>query len=130
MSTHQIKTVASSSSSSAAPAGSSSSSSRPARPQISHSKLKQLRDAAETSNQPGGGSYNIWYNKFSGGDTQADRNKNFVKADTRCNIQRDQGWTKADGKGKGKVVQGMGDGPGKEGNYCCLFFARGHCPNG
>ena len=38
-----------------------------------------------------------------------------TKAQTRCNIKRDAGWTRAD----------------KTGNqYYCLFFARGCCPYG
>ncbi|KAK0383497.1 hypothetical protein NLU13_9408 [Sarocladium strictum] len=67
---------------------------RPARPQI---------DPSEISSEPPpqtGTTFNIWYNKWSGG---------------RCNIAKDSGYTKADSV---------------PGSYFCLFFARGICPHG
>ena len=38
-----------------------------------------------------------------------------VKAQTRCNIRTDTGWTRAEKTGM---------------KYCCLYFARGCCPYG
>lgn len=129
MASPQVKTIqytsTSTSTSTKSTPSTSTSTSKPARIQISHSKLKQLRDSSESDNQPGGGTYNIWYNKFSGGDTQQDSNKNLIKADTRCHLFKDQGWTKASRSNTSSTNSG-----GNSGNYCCLFFARGHCPNG
>lgn len=59
-----------------------------------------------------GVSYNIWYNKWSGGDRD-DHSKH--KAETRCDIARDSGYTRGDAR-KSTTV--------------CLFFARGCCPQG
>lgn len=59
-----------------------------------------------------GVSYNIWYNKWSGGDRD-DHNKH--KAETRCDIARDSGYTRGDAQ-KSTTI--------------CLFFARGCCPQG
>ncbi|KAI0525299.1 RNA recognition domain-containing protein [Xylaria bambusicola] len=78
---------------------------RPARPQC---------DSTAKSEPPPqtGVVYNVWYNKWSGGD----REDNIATAAKgRCNIQNDSGYTRAD-----KVA----------GSYFCLFFARGICPNG
>ncbi|KAK9467435.1 hypothetical protein V1512DRAFT_206237 [Lipomyces arxii] len=58
--------------------------------------------------------YNIWYNKWSGGDRE-DKFINQTKAEGRCNIAKDSGYTRAD-----KIP----------GSYFCLYFARGLCPNG
>jgi len=43
------------------------------------------------------------------------RHRSKVKSQTRCNIRKDSGWTRADTTGI---------------KYCCLFFARGCCPYG
>jgi len=61
-----------------------------------------------------GKEYNIWYNKWAGGDRE-DNYSNKTKSQTRCNIKRDSGWTRGDITGQ---------------RYCCLFFARGCCPYG
>jgi hypothetical protein len=61
-----------------------------------------------------GGVFNIWYLKWSGGDPEDDIYSQ-TKAEGRCNIERDSGYTKAD-----KV----------RGSYFCLYFARGLCVNG
>ncbi|KAJ3556459.1 hypothetical protein NPX13_g10129 [Xylaria arbuscula] len=78
---------------------------RPARPQC---------DSTLKSEQPPqtGVIYNVWYNKWSGGDREDNQ---ATAAKGRCNIQKDSGYTRAD-----KVT----------GSYFCLFFARGICPNG
>jgi hypothetical protein len=79
---------------------------RPARPQA---------DSAFTEEPPPqtGTIFNIWYNKWSGGDRDDKYNNTAAKG--RCNIAKDAGYTKAD-----KIV----------GSYFCLWFARGLCPKG
>ncbi|KAM0144563.1 hypothetical protein ACHAP3_000592 [Botrytis cinerea] len=81
---------------------------RPARPQVDPSTLK-----SEPPPQTGT-IFNIWYNKWSGGDRE-DKYLSKTAAAGRCNIANDTGYTKAD-----KVT----------GSYFCLFFARGICPKG
>ena len=81
---------------------------RPARPQVDPSTV--------TSEPPPqtGTIFNIWYNKWSGGDRE-DKYLSKHAAAGRCNIAKDSGYTRAD-----KVP----------GSYFCLFFARGLCPKG
>ncbi|KAL9617034.1 MAG: hypothetical protein Q9160_008151 [Pyrenula sp. 1 TL-2023] len=81
---------------------------RPARPQVDPSTLK-----SEPPPQTGT-IFNIWYNKWSGGDRE-DSYLSKTHAVNRCNIATDSGYTRAD-----KVP----------GSYFCLFFARGVCPKG
>lgn len=81
---------------------------RPARPQVDPSTVK-----SELPPQTGT-IFNIWYNKWSGGDRE-DKYLSKHAAPSRCNISRDSGYTRAD-----KVP----------GSYFCLFFARGLCPKG
>src|SRR5271154_3129246 len=78
----------------------------------------------------------IWYNKWAGGDREDSYSKSVtllvpssvlvfiaplsfvfskVKSQTRCNIKRDAGLTRANSTGM---------------KYICLFFARGCCPYG
>jgi hypothetical protein len=78
---------------------------RPARPQVDPSTI--------TSKPPPqtGTVFNIWYNKWSGGDRE-DKYLSKHAALSRCNIAKDSGYTRAD-----KVA----------GSYFCLFFARGLC---
>src|SRR4051812_22216955 len=78
---------------------------RPARPQVD-SAFKQ--DAPP----PTGTIYNVWYNKWSGGDRE-DKYLSKTAAQSRCSIAKDSGYTKADKT---------------PGAYFCLFFARGLCP--
>ena len=79
---------------------------RPARPQVDPATFK-----SEPPPQTGT-IFNIWYNKWSGGD----RDQNIQRAaPNRCNIARDSGYTRADSQ---------------PGSYFCLFFARGICPKG
>ncbi|KAL7915118.1 hypothetical protein GGI35DRAFT_436105 [Trichoderma velutinum] len=79
---------------------------RPARPQVEPDFF---------TNEPPpqtGTTFNIWYNKWAGGDHEAYQQ---TKSKGRCNVARDSGYTKADGV---------------SGSYFCLFFARGLCPRG
>lgn len=81
---------------------------RPARPQVDPSTMK-----SEPPPQTGT-IFNIWYNKWSGGDRE-DKYLSKTAAPGRCNIALDSGYTRAD-----KVP----------GSYFCLFFAKGLCPRG
>ncbi|OJD23911.1 pre-mRNA-splicing factor cwc2 [Blastomyces percursus] len=81
---------------------------RPARPQVDPATVK-----SEPPPQTGT-IFNIWYNKWSGGDRE-DKYLSQEPAPSRCSIARDSGYTRAD-----KV----------RGSYFCLFFARGLCPKG
>ena len=81
---------------------------RPARPQVDPSTVK-----SEPPPQTGT-IFNIWYNKWSGGDRE-DAYLSKTAAPSRCSIKNDSGWTAAD-----KIP----------GSYFCLFFARGLCPKG
>ena len=81
---------------------------RPARPQVDPSTMK-----SEPPPQTGT-IFNIWYNKWSGGDRE-DKYLSKTAAAGRCNVAKDTGYTKAD-----KIT----------GSYFCLFFARGICPKG
>ncbi|PPR03904.1 hypothetical protein CVT24_008096 [Panaeolus cyanescens] len=83
-------------------------------------KLKPARkqvkpgDVNKTETVQTGKEYNIWYNKWAGGDRE-DSYSNKTKSQTRCQIKRDSGLTRAN-------TTGM--------KYICLFFARGCCPYG
>ncbi|KAH6648840.1 RNA recognition domain-containing protein [Truncatella angustata] len=81
---------------------------RPARPQVDSDFIKD-----EPPPQTGT-IFNIWYNKWSGGDRE-DKYLSKTAAKGRCNIAKDAGYTKAD-----KIP----------GSYFCLWFARGLCPKG
>jgi hypothetical protein len=81
---------------------------RPARPQVDPSTIK-----SEPLPQTGT-IFNIWYNKWSGGDRE-DAYLSKTAAPSRCNISKDSGYTRADKT---------------PGSYFCLFFARGLCPKG
>ena len=81
---------------------------RPARKQVEEKKL------ADQAPKQTGHTYNIWYSKWSGGDNN-DPFSAAEHAETRCNISKDSGYTKADRQ---------------PGSYFCLFFARGMCPKG
>lgn len=81
---------------------------RPARPQVDPDFI--------TSEPPPqtGTIFNIWYNKWSGGDRE-DKYLSKTHAKGRCNVAKDTGFTKAD-----RIP----------GSFFCLFFARGICPKG
>ncbi|GAB7347891.1 hypothetical protein MBLNU459_g5415t1 [Dothideomycetes sp. NU459] len=81
---------------------------RPARPQVDPATFK-TEPPAQT-----GTIFNIWYNKWSGGDREDGYMSNHA-AKGRCNVALDSGYTRAD-----RVA----------GSYFCLFFARGLCPKG
>ncbi|KAK2744972.1 Pre-mRNA-splicing factor [Myotisia sp. PD_48] len=81
---------------------------RPARPQVDPSTIK-----SETPTQTGT-IFNIWYNKWSGGDRE-DKYLSQQPAPSRCNVAKDSGYTRAD-----RIT----------GSYFCIFFARGLCPKG
>ncbi|KAK0626635.1 hypothetical protein B0T14DRAFT_534747 [Immersiella caudata] len=81
---------------------------RPARPQIDPALIK-----SEPPPQTGT-VFNIWYNKWSGGDRES-AYLSQTKAKGRCVIARDSGYTRADNI---------------PGSYFCLYFARGICPKG
>ncbi|KAF1983475.1 hypothetical protein K402DRAFT_448233 [Aulographum hederae CBS 113979] len=81
---------------------------RPARPQVDPSTFK-----SEPPPQTGT-IFNIWYNKWAGGD-KVDSALSQRAAAGRCNVAKDTGYTRADNV---------------NGSYFCLFFARGICPKG
>ncbi|KAG6917514.1 hypothetical protein DXG01_002261 [Tephrocybe rancida] len=81
---------------------------KPARKQVKPGEVEKV-ETPQTGKE-----YNIWYNKWAGGDRE-DSYSNKVKSQTRCNIKRDSGLTRAN-------TTGM--------KYTCLFFARGCCPYG
>ena len=82
---------------------------RPARPQVDPSTISTGELPPQT-----GTIFNIWYNKWSGGDRE-DKYLSKTAAPSRCSIARDSGYTRGD-----KIA----------GSYFCLFFARGLCPKG
>ncbi|KAI0749642.1 hypothetical protein C8Q80DRAFT_1163122 [Daedaleopsis nitida] len=81
---------------------------KPARKQVKPGEVEK-KEAPQTGKE-----YNIWYNKWAGGDRE-DSYSNKIKSQTRCNMKRDAGLTRANTTGV---------------KYCCLFFARGCCPYG
>lgn len=82
---------------------------RPARVQVSESDLEK---AGDVQHQPGQ-VYNIWYDKWAGGDR--DPNAKRRRSPYKCNPEKDTGYT------KGSKVKG---------SYFCLHFARGMCYKG
>ena len=81
---------------------------RPARKQVEEGEVE--KKALEQTGQ----TYNIYYHKWAGGDRYDSYNAK-EKSQTRCNIEQDMGYTRADTAGN---------------KYCCLYFARGCCPKG
>jgi hypothetical protein len=76
---------------------------RPARPQVDPATFKPP-ELEQT-----GTIFNIWYNKWSGGDRDTPTQQ---AAPNRCNVAKDSGYTRADST---------------PGAFFCLFFARGIC---
>ncbi|TFY83419.1 hypothetical protein EWM64_g603 [Hericium alpestre] len=81
---------------------------KPARKQVKPGDVEK-KETPQTGKE-----YNIWYNKWAGGDRE-DSYSNKTKSQTRCNIKKDAGLTRANTTGI---------------KYCCLFFSRGCCPYG
>ena len=77
---------------------------RPERP-----ARRQVDAPAHHDRGAGGEVYNIWYHKQSG---DRDNNRQQVAATSKCNLELDSGYTRADDT----MVP-----------YFCLHFARGHC---
>ncbi|WFD43506.1 Pre-mRNA-splicing factor [Malassezia psittaci] len=98
---------------------------RPARPQISFEELDVIRTRAERTTTSGM-IYNIWYNAMSHGDNDNSGPGNKTHSETRCDLARDAGYTRADLRMK----QASGGGNITDTAYCCIFFARGCCPHG
>ncbi|KAI8915236.1 hypothetical protein DFJ77DRAFT_461785 [Powellomyces hirtus] len=76
---------------------------RPARKQVN-------APAKATVNVEQGGNFNIWYNRWSG---EGRKHKALEKAERRCNMKRDMGYTKA-----------------QPGSLFCVHFSRGCCMKG
>ncbi|EIW71835.1 hypothetical protein TREMEDRAFT_28366 [Tremella mesenterica DSM 1558] len=81
---------------------------RPARKQVSPGEIDK------TEGPHPGKEYNLWYNKWAGGDKE-DALASKTLSQSRCILIRDAGYTRADATGN---------------KFCCLFFARGCCPYG
>lgn len=80
---------------------------KPARLQVDPETVQSDEKPEQT-----GTVFNVWYAKWSGGDTSSNIQ---TAAKFRCSIERDQGYTKA---------------REEERPYFCLYFARGMCCNG
>ncbi|KAF9533973.1 hypothetical protein CPB83DRAFT_902655 [Crepidotus variabilis] len=81
---------------------------KPARKQVKAGDVNK-QETVQTGKE-----YNIWYNKWAGGDRE-DSYSNKTKSQSRCHVKTDSGLTRAN-------TTGM--------KYICLFFARGCCPYG
>ncbi|GAA5933520.1 hypothetical protein JCM1841_006341, partial [Sporobolomyces salmonicolor] len=81
---------------------------KPARKQVEQGQVEKKQP------EQTGQTYNVWYHKWAGGD-KYDSYGIKEKSQTRVDIRKDAGYTRADGGGN---------------NYVCLFFARGCCPYG
>ncbi|KAI5964591.1 CWC2 [Candida pseudojiufengensis] len=80
--------------------------SKPARLQVDINSLQEHENLPPQ--QIGSSTFNVWFLKYSGGDSSAINS--FVKSKFRVNIERDQGYTKA-----------------RNNSPICLFFSRGCC---
>ncbi|KAG0218362.1 Pre-mRNA-splicing factor [Mortierella sp. NVP41] len=103
-------------------ASSAEAMSRPARKQVAKEKVLGPQASGPTRGGGGGGkpgqTYNIYYDKWSGGNRGADRsNQGGAKEKSlyRCDPVKDTGRTK---------------GTYNPNAYFCAFFAKGCCPNG
>ncbi|GAA5872780.1 hypothetical protein JCM16303_006828 [Sporobolomyces ruberrimus] len=81
---------------------------KPARKQVEQGQVEKKQP------EQTGQTYNSWYHKWAGGD-KYDTYGAKEKSQTRVDIKKDAGYTRADGGNN---------------NYICLFFARGCCPYG
>ncbi|SNX87306.1 related to CWC2 - involved in mRNA splicing [Melanopsichium pennsylvanicum] len=103
---------------------------RPARKQVSLSKFNAIREAF-SARPESAGTFNIWYENYAGVDREQNEAQK-AKRETRCDIARDSGYTKADILLKtqaARMQQGISITP-DEAIYCCIHFARGCCPHG
>eukprot|EP00281_Chroomonas_sp_CCMP1168_P017300 CAMPEP_0206212286 /NCGR_PEP_ID=MMETSP0047_2-20121206/475_1 /ASSEMBLY_ACC=CAM_ASM_000192 /TAXON_ID=195065 /ORGANISM="Chroomonas mesostigmatica_cf, Strain CCMP1168" /LENGTH=290 /DNA_ID=CAMNT_0053634293 /DNA_START=15 /DNA_END=884 /DNA_ORIENTATION=+ len=82
---------------------------RPAKKQV------EMDTKRATAHVEGCNEYNIWFDRYLGEQWQ--QRKELISAETRCNVRRDAGATKAD------LHHG-------DAAYFCVFFARGCCNNG
>ncbi|GAA5839068.1 hypothetical protein JCM5353_008722 [Sporobolomyces roseus] len=81
---------------------------KPARKQVEQGQVEKKQP------EQTGQTYNSWYHKWAGGD-KYDTYGAKEKSQTRVDMKKDAGYTRADGGNN---------------NYICLFFARGCCPYG
>lgn len=103
---------------------------RPARKQVTQAKFNDLREAFSAKPESAG-TFNIWYENYAGVDREQNEAQK-AKRETRCDIARDSGYTKADITLKtqaARMQQGSSISP-DEAVYCCIHFARGCCPHG
>ncbi|QPG74438.1 hypothetical protein FOA43_001767 [Brettanomyces nanus] len=75
---------------------------------------------SESKPQQTGQVFNIWYSKWTGGENNG--REGLVHSKTRCNVELDSGYTRADKHVAADSVNGD--------KYFCLYFARGCCCNG
>ncbi len=87
----------------------------PARVQVDPSTINASSKPEQT-----GQTFNIWYNKWTGGEHNG--RAGLVHAKTRCHVMRDSGYTKADKHFKQDSLN--------TDHFFCLYFARGCCCNG
>eukprot|EP01006_Ploeotia_vitrea_P003667 TRINITY_DN113025_c0_g1_i1.p1 TRINITY_DN113025_c0_g1~~TRINITY_DN113025_c0_g1_i1.p1 ORF type:complete len:663 (+),score=86.96 TRINITY_DN113025_c0_g1_i1:88-1989(+) len=69
----------------------------------------------DKSYEEGANEYNIWYHKYYGHGTNRKMGDEKEKAQHRCNVKKDSGWTK---------------GFEKDDTYICVYYARGCCALG
>lgn len=103
---------------------------RPARKQVSMAKFNSIKEAF-SARPESAGAFNIWYENYAGVDREENEAQK-AKRETRCDIARDSGYTKADitlRTQAARMQQGASITP-DEAVYCCIHFARGCCPHG
>ncbi|KAJ1026873.1 hypothetical protein NDA16_002169 [Ustilago loliicola] len=103
---------------------------RPARKQVSLAKFNAIREAF-SARPESAGTFNIWYENYAGVDREENEAQK-AKRETRCDIARDSGYTKADItlKTQAARMQAGASITPDEAVYCCIHFARGCCPHG
>lgn len=100
---------------------------RPARKQVTEAKFNAIRNAF-AARPDSAGTFNIWYENFAGADREENEAMK-AKRETRCDIARDSGYSKADIALRNQAARSRAGIP-DEGVYCCIHFARGCCPHG
>lgn len=103
---------------------------RPARKQVTLAKFNAIREAF-SARPESAGTFNIWYENYAGVDREENEAQK-AKRETRCDIARDSGYTKADItlKTQAARMQAGATITPDEAVYCCIHFARGCCPHG